>query len=132
MQGITNFSLHIEFALKFIFRDIEEDERRRVLVSRLEMRQITETMQMLHAELKRQEREISTRLGAELKQQEELISARLGSMDEHFNAKLDEMLKVKKQRPAKPIKTELKSMVLPPSIPQSHTGGTASVSEVQL
>ena len=55
--------------------------------------------------------------------------------EEQINLKLDEMVKQKKLRPPKPIKTELKSFQRPPTIRQDQTGysqGASSISEVHL
>lgn len=81
---------------------------------------MTETMQLVHADLKRQEHDFTNRLVG---------------IEEQINARFEELLKQKKQRPQRPLKTELKSMQLPPSIPHDRMGlsaGASSISEVQL
>ena len=98
---------------------MEEDERRRMLVSRLEMRQLTESLQLLQKSISAQE----------IQMQKQLDRIQL-----EFNEKVEELRPKPKVRPPKPIRTELKSMQLPPTIRQDQTGtpSNASISDVTL
>ena len=96
---------------------MEDDERKKILISRSEMRQITQSIESIHSEFKTQDRKFQTRLE---------------NLEEQINLRFEEMVKQKKQKP-KTIKTELKSFQLPPSIRQDQTGaGPSSISEVHL